>query len=181
MRTIGEGLEQAGSEFEDSYDQMIQAIEDEGQMSDSAEDYFEEAHSYISEELGDFQTGVLSAHQKIQDASDIDDAEGATESLEDAGQSLANAYNAARVAYNKAEGVISNGDEAITSDISAIDMSQDMSELHDAVDQKEQAFEMYQDVLDTASAEVAEFYEDHGLISNMDFGLEHQQPEELDF
>lgn len=181
MRTIGEGLEQAGSEFEDAYDDLLDSVESHGQLSETAEDYFEEAHDYISEELAEFQTGVLMASSDISEAEEVEDAEGTTEELQEAGQSLANAYRAANMLWNKAEGVIHNGDHSLESDISRIGTGVDTGAYNDSLNRKEDAFEMYQEVLDDASGEVAEFYREHGMTSNMDFGLEHQQPEEPSF
>lgn len=177
---LTEDLERAGENFENSYDQMLEAVETEGQMSDTAEQYFTEAHEYITDELDSFEEELGSAYEDITSASDTEDANSAIVSLEAAGQSLVNAYQVVTTAYNKAESTMANGDEAFESNTARISLAQEienMDLLNEAVGDKEEAFKQYQEALESVTGEVTDFYQEQGLMSHIDVGLGQQQPQ----
>jgi predicted RNase H-like nuclease (RuvC/YqgF family) len=78
--------------------------------------------------------------------------------------------------------VLYNGEEALESDITSIDMYQEtenLDSLRDAMSEAGDAFDSYQDVLNQVISEVNEINMQDGIIGHYDFGLGHQQPEHL--
>jgi chromosome segregation ATPase len=182
LDNIESDLEEAGDDLQDAYDQLVASIEDEGKMTERVGEYFDNSLNYISDQLEGFQASILDAAGDIRGAEDSSDVEETVHTLEEAGQKLVNASYESRTAFSKGESVLYNGEEALESDVTSVDMYQEaenMDSLQDAMGQAGDAFESYQNVLDKVTSEMDQINKQDGIIGHYDFGLEHQQPEHL--
>lgn len=182
LDNIEADIEEAGRDFQEAYDQLIASVENEGRMTERVSEYFDDSHDYISDQLEEFQTNILDAVGDIKNAEDSSDLDETVYALEEAGQKLVNASYESKTAFSKGESVLYNGEEALESDITSIDMYQEtenLDSLRDAMSEAGDAFDSYQDVLNQVISEVNEINMQDGIIGHYDFGLEHQQPKHL--
>lgn len=165
-------IPQADREFKAAYDDMQdQIIESQGPMDEDVKEYFENTWKNLFGKLENYQRNLFSAFERVEDGNDLDYTEEVPRELEEAGQQLVNAQRDAADAWNKAAQLI-EGYEVSEEDTREADPSEN---LEDSWSRKEDAFSVYQDVLDDVTKSWKEFEGKLGRFPSRSFGLNSSQ------
>lgn len=173
-------LSQANQKLEAANNLRSEALEDEVDLNEENESYFEEVEGYLEGELHQFESNLVSAAELVDAASGADELEEFDETVQEAGQSLVNAYSAAEHLYSMTEDVMAGGNEGLSDEIvlgSLSDMDY-IDALNKSRADKEEAFDSYQQLLDRVVSEGVEIYSEDGLVTHIDVGRGSQEAEE---